>query len=194
MTGKNVYGTRKSVEEYVLMAKGFDGKSHVERLAGLLPPGADVLELGMGPGVDLDMLSSRFQVVGSDLSQVFLDRYAEMRPGAQLLRLDAVTIDTARRFDAIYSNKVLHHLTVEEMRRSLRRQAELLRSGGVLLHGLWAGTETEAHQGLLYQPYTAETFAAVVPPTLDLIACESYKEMSVADSMRVVLRLKQEDR
>ena len=55
------------------------------------------------------MLAQTFVVTGSDLSQAFLDRYASIRPGADLLRLDAITIATDRRFDAIYSDKVLHH-------------------------------------------------------------------------------------
>ena len=192
MTSKTMYDSRKGVDEYVLMAKGYNGRSHVGRLHKLLPEGSKVLELGMGPGVDFEMLAAGFHAVGSDLSQVFLDRYAEIRPDAELLRLDAVSIDTPKRFNAIYSNKVLHHLTAEELQRSLSRQAEVLRYGGVLLHGLWAGTGVEVHQGLRYQRYACGSFAALVPSTLNLIECESYQEMSKADSIRVVLSLKPE--
>lgn len=187
-----MYDTPKGVEEYVAMARGFDGRSHAERLKQMLPSGSALLELGMGPGVDLDMLARNFYVIGSDLSKAFLKRYASIRPGAELLCLDAVTIDTEMRFDAIYSNKVLHHLTPAELRRSLIRQAEILRSGGVILHGLWAGTEAETYQGLFSQRYSCGSFAALVPPVLELVECKSYKEMSKDDSIRVVLRLKLE--
>lgn len=187
-----MYETTAGVEEYAAMARGYDGRSHIEILKQMLAEGAGVLELGMGPGVDLDMLAQKFEVLGSDSSQAFLDRYSRTRPEVQVLRLDAVTIDTDSKFDAVYSNKVLHHLTREEMRRSLKRQAEILRSGGILLHGLWAGTETEKHQGLICQRYTPDTFKALVPPSLEIIRCETYKEMSEDDSLRVILRLKQE--
>lgn len=187
-----MYDTRNGVEEYVAMARGFDGTSHVERLKQMLPSGAALLELGMGPGVDLDMLARIFHVIGSDLSKAFLKRYANIRSGAELLCLDAVTIDTEMRFDAIYSNKVLHHLTPAQLQRSLIRQAEILRSGGVLLHGLWAGHEVETYQGLFSQQYSCGSFAALVPPVLELVECESYKEMSRGDSIRVLLRLKKE--
>jgi trans-aconitate methyltransferase len=190
MNIETMYDTTEGVEEYTAMAVGYDGRIHVERLVELLPPGSDVLELGIGPGVDLDMLAEIYQVVGSDRSQAFLDRYAQRRTGAVLLRLDAITIETDRTFDAIYSNKVLHHLTVDEMCRSLERQAQLIRPGGLLMHGLWAGTETEQYQGLHVQNYTCETLAAVLPSALELVECDPYAEMDEDDSIRVVLQVR----
>ena len=122
------------------------------------------------------------------LFQAFLDRYAERRPDAELLRLDAVTIDTTKRFDCVYSNKALHHLTVDDLTRSLRQQTEVIRSNGLLLHGLWAGDKTENHHGLHSQQYTAETFAATMPPALEIVECTPYQEMTADDSLRLVLR------
>ena len=188
MTDATLYDTKEGVEHYAAMAKGYDGRIHIERLNQLLAPGSEVLELGMGPGVDLDLLAKSFTVVGSDRSRAFLDRYARRHADAEVLRLDAVTIDTTKRFDCIYSNKVLHHLTVEELTRSLRRQAEVIRPNGLLLHGLWSGDATENHHGLHSQQYTAETFAAAMPPTLEIVECTPYQEMTPDDSIRVVLR------
>ncbi|MGH1489873.1 MAG: class I SAM-dependent methyltransferase [Acidimicrobiales bacterium] len=145
MTTETMYDTADGVENYTAVAEGYDGRTHVNRLAELLAPGSTVLELGIGPGVDLDMLAETFTVVGSDRSQAFLDRYARLRPEIELLKLDAVTIDTDRHFDAIYSNKVLHHLTTEELHRSLQRQAEIIHPDGLLINGLWAGTTAEQY-------------------------------------------------
>lgn len=183
-----MYETASGVEQYATMAEGYDGRIHVERLRGLLKSGAAVLELGMGPGVDLDMLAQTFAVVGSDRSQAFLDRYARLKPEAELLLLDAVTIDTDRHFDAIYSNKVLHHLAPEELQQSLARQAEIVGPGGLLIHGIWAGTTSESYDGLLDQRYTPDTLGALIPQSLDLIECVFYQEMAVDDSLQVLLR------
>ena len=188
MSNDSMYDTPDGVEKYAAMAEGYDGRTHIERLNELLTPGAAVLELGMGPGVDLDMLARTFTATGSDHSQAFLDRYALIRPEADLMRLDAITIDTDRRFDAIYSNKVLHHLSVDELRRSLERQAEIIKPEGLLLHGIWAGTTSEQHGGLYDQRYTPETFAAIVPPTLQVAECRYYQEMTADDSLRIILR------
>ena len=185
----SMYDTPDGVEQYAAMAEGYDGRAHIEALRGVLAPGSTVLELGIGPGVDLDMLAQTFTVTGSDLSQAFLDRYANTRPGADLLRLDAITIATDRRFDAIYSNKVLHHLTTDELRQSLERQAAIIRPGGILLHGLWAGTSADDHGGMHDQRYLPETLDDVVPATLKVVECDFYQEMSIDDSLRVVLRL-----
>ncbi len=46
----------KNVAEYIQLADGFDGKELIEILKGYLSLGSSVLELGMGPGKDLDML------------------------------------------------------------------------------------------------------------------------------------------
>ncbi len=188
MSSSSMYDTPEGADAYAKMADGYDGRTHIERLNKLLAPSSTVLELGMGPGVDLDMLANTFAVVGSDYSQAFLDRYATTHPDDELERLDAITIDTKRRFDAIYSNKVLHHLTSEELHQSLQRQAEIVRPGGLILHGLWAGTTATDHGGLHDTRYTPNTLATVVPDTLQITECEYYAEMHRNDSLRVILR------
>ena len=193
MNANTMYDTPEGADEYAAMAEGYDGRTHIDRLNELLRPGSDVLELGIGPGVDLDMLAETFTVVGSDLSQAFLDRYARIRPDADLMRLDAITIDTDRHFDAIYTNKVLHHLTTEQLHRSLQRQAQVIRPDGLLLHGLWAGTTADDYGGLHDQRYSPETIEAVIPDTLEIVECMFYPEMETDDSLRVVLRPKHGD-
>ena len=84
----------------------------------------------MGPGVDLDILQQYYQVTGSDRSTIFLERYRQQHTAADLLQLDALTMDTDRRFDAIYSNKVLHHLSRTELQQSLLAQAAVLHPEG----------------------------------------------------------------
>ena len=130
----NYYDDKKNVEEYIRMAEGYNGHAFVEILKGMLPTGTSILELGMGPGKDLLLLSDHFQVTGSDSSPVFLERFRKSHPDADLLQLDAVTLETERTFDCIYSNKVLIHLTRDELDKCFRRQAEILKSGGILFH------------------------------------------------------------
>ncbi len=126
------YDDEDNVETYVKMAEGYDGRELVAALRQHLPPGATVLELGMGPGKDLALLAEAFTATGSDRSEIFLRRYRRDHPDADLLLLDAVTLETERCFDAIYSNKVLHHLSVDELRKSLHRQVARLNADGLL--------------------------------------------------------------
>ena len=182
------YDSQQNVEAYVRMAEGFDGRELVAVLERHLPPGSSVLELGMGPGKDLRWLGRRFRPTGSDKSSVFVERMRAADPSADVLRLDAVTLETDRRFDAIYSNKVLHHLTPDEMAASLRAQRRILREGGLALHALWRGDGLEVHQGERCQYYTAQTFANRVGELFDVVETCTYAEMADDDSLYVVLR------
>ncbi len=120
------FDTAKGVEQYIKMAEGYDGAELIKILKKYLPENSTVLEIGIGPGKDLDILKKLYTVTGSDNSQIFLDKYKKNHPDTNLLLLDAVTMKTDRRFDCIYSNKVLHHLTKEDLTKSLQRQKEML--------------------------------------------------------------------
>lgn len=152
------YDDPKNVEEYIRLADGYDGRALVDLLCDHLPAGSTVLELGMGPGKDLEMLSEHFEAIGSDSSSIFLDRYRQQHPDADLLQLDARTLETDRRFDCIYSNKVLHHLAALELSDSLDRQWTLLNPGGLLLHALWYGDGEETHGGMRFFYYDEASF------------------------------------
>jgi SAM-dependent methyltransferase len=184
------YHTQNGIDEYVEMAEGYDGRELIAVLRKHLQPGATVLELGMGPGKDLDLLGETFQVTGSDYTPLFLDRYRAEHPDADLLLLDAATMDLKRRFDAIYSNKVLMHLTRDQVRDSLRRQAEALKAGGVLLHSFWYGDQEQEFSGLRFVQYTETSFVQVVGPEFEIVEAERYAEMEEGDSIYFVLRKK----
>ena len=97
------YKNKQNVESYIRFTPHHDGSELIHLLEGVLPRGSTVLELGMGPGKDFDLLTDMFAVTGSDTSQEFLDLYRKRSEGADLMLLDALTLDTDRRFDCIYS-------------------------------------------------------------------------------------------
>ncbi len=185
------FNTRKSAAEYILMSDGYDGRAIVDVLHKYLKPGSSVLEVGMGPGRDIELLEEKYRVTGSDLSLVFLDMYREKKPKADLLRLDVVKLDTDRRFDCIYSNKVLHYLSPEEMKQSLARQYEVLNPGGLLCHTLWFGDKEIEVKGMKFYYYTAEKVMAELHGEFDLLLEQNYREMDTDDSLLLILRSNQ---
>ncbi len=186
------FDTEKNVGEYLRMVEGYDGAELIAEFTAKVPKGSRVLELGMGGGTDLDLLrEAGFDATGSDASEVFLDHYRKRGGKSPTLRLDARTIEIELRFDAIFSNKVLQHLTPVEMRSSFERQAEVLPAGGLLFHSLWHGDESEQHHGLLFNKYTRRTFAAVLPDDLEIAEFVTYDEMAKDDSFWVLLRRRQ---
>ena len=186
----NYYDDPKNVADYIQMAEGYNGEELIQLLQEVLPSGSTVLELGMGPGVDLDLLAAHFQVTGSDRAQPFLDRYLQVHPQADLLLLDAVTLDTPRRFDAIYSTKVLHHLPRPDLARSFQRQAELLTPGGLILHSFWYGDHEEEYPGMLAVYHTEATLTDAFGPRFEILKMARYAEMDDGDSLFCLCRLR----
>ena len=182
------FDTQEGVDEYTKMAEGSDGRQLIEKLKKHLKSGSTILELGMGPGKDLEILAEPFQVTGSDSSAFFLKRYRDNHPDADLMQLDAATMDTDRTFDCIYSNKVLQHLTKEELKESLRRQADVLDSHGLLFHSFWYGDKEEEELGLRFVYHSEASLARIIDDKYDIVDANRYAEIDDEDSMYVVLR------
>lgn len=181
------FETEKGVDEYLGMTHGPD-RGLVARLTPLLVAGASVLEIGIGPGYDLLLLAERYRVVGTDRSPIFVRRFGEQHPDIDVRVADAASLDIAERFDAVYSNKVLQHLSDEELRASLAVQHRVLVPGGVGLHGLWYGTECEHYAGLRFQQYIEESFAVQLGGLFSVESTVAYGEEKDGDSIAVILR------
>ena len=183
------YDSPEGVDRYLERVADRDDPSHTQRLIDLLPEGAAVLELGMGPGRDFERLRQRFIALGTDASLEFLERYQDKRPRADLLQLDAVTLRTDRTFDGTFSNKVLHHLTRPQLEQSFARQADLLLPGGVAVHTLWYGaTAPEEVDGMVHTLHTPDSLAALLPAGLKVEEAVRYTDVAADDSIRLVLR------
>lgn len=182
------YDDPKHVEEYIAMSEGYDGRNLIEHLHQHLPTGRKVLELGMGPGRDLDLLAEQYDVIGSDASDAFLQHYRQRYPDASLIQLDAVTLEADFTVDAIYSNKVLHCLTPEQLTQSLQRQAELLTDNGLVMHSFWRGDSEETFHGVYSAYYQLHTLTEVFGAHFDVIDSGTYKEMETDDSVWVLAR------
>jgi len=184
------FDTEKGVEQYIKMAEGYDGAELITILEKYLPENSTILELGMGPGKDTDILKKSYAVTGSDNSQIFLDRYKKNNPDADLLLLDATSLQTQQKFDCIYSNKVLHHLTREDLVKSLQRQKEILNPNGIAFHSFWKGNKTENMEGLLFTYYEMDDLKKMPENDFEVLATETYTEMEKDDSIYIILRNK----
>jgi trans-aconitate methyltransferase len=184
------YHSEKGVLDYVKMAEGYDGGKLVDLLVTHLDANASVLELGMGPGVDLDLLAEHFDVTGSDFSQLFVDRYKKLHPNAKLLQLDAISLNTEQVFNGIYSNKVLHHLEDEELGKSILRQHDILSPNGLVMHSFWYGDSTEEHAGMKFHFRNEEFLENVFSAGFETLQMTRYTEMEDDDSIFILARKK----
>jgi ubiquinone/menaquinone biosynthesis C-methylase UbiE len=126
----------------------------LHELLELLPKRPDVLELGVGAGVESSrILAERGRLTGVDLSREQLKRARERLPGATLIHGDFIDVELAQAsFDAVVSFYVLNNLPQDELGPLLQRVARWLRPGGWFLaslpssdnpgwRGEWLGTE-----------------------------------------------------
>lgn len=178
----------KNVKEYIEACEGLDGKKLIELLNKHLKPNSTVLELGMGAGKDLDILNKTYSATGSDNSQIFLDKYKPHNPNADLILLDALTLETERNFDCIYSNKVLHHLSKKDLDKSFKRQSRILNDKGLLFHSFWYGIEENTFQDLHFTQYKVEDLKQFYINYFEVIEFGFYEEMLENDSFYMILK------
>jgi 2-polyprenyl-3-methyl-5-hydroxy-6-metoxy-1,4-benzoquinol methylase len=105
-----------------------------------------------------------------------------------LLKLDAVTLQTAKRFDGIYTNKVLQHLTKRELRKSIKRQKEILNPGGIAFHSFWKGDKTEHKRGLRFMYYEIAQLKKIIGNDFKILEIKTFTEMEKNDSIYVVMK------
>ena len=186
------YEQEKNVEVYIEMAKGYDGRELITELKKYLPRNSSVLEIGMGPGTDLLILEKYYKdqghVTGSDYSKIFIDRYRKQHPDSDLIVLNAITLKTDQKFQGLYSNKVLIHLTREELKQSIKRQADILEPEGIICHSFWCGDKEENYDGLLFIYYTENQIQKLFEDSFDIIKIEKYQEMEPDDSLFIIAR------
>lgn len=184
------YKTKGSVDEYIKLAKGVNGKQLIEKLEQVLQPNSILLEIGSGPGTDWKILNKLYRVVGSDNSIEFLSHLISENPNVEFLELDAITLLTDKKFDGIYSNKVMHHLTENELAESIKRQNELLNPGGIICHSFWKGEGSEVFKGLFVNYQDEITLNEFYEEYFEILSIDSYKEFEDEDSLLLLGRKK----
>ncbi|HAA12175.1 MAG TPA: methyltransferase [Cytophagales bacterium] len=184
------YHTPESVAEYIQLAMDVNGQELIDQLKPRLSLGAHLLELGSGPGKDWEILSQDYTVTGSDLSLEFLKHLRVVHPKGQFLELDAATLATDQTFDGIYSNKVLHHLTDEDLAKSAVRQAAILNHGGIICHSFWKGDDSETFKGMFVNYHNEAALRGFFGEPFEILTLAPYTEFEEGDSLLLMARKK----
>ena len=180
------YKTKESVEEYIELAKDVNGSVLIEKLKQVLPLNSNVLEIGSGPGTDWVILNESYSVTGSDNSSEFLNHLIAKYPNGEFLNLDAISINTSKTFNGIYSNKVLHHLKDNELKNSIQRQSEILNSKGIICHSFWKGKDFEIFKGLYVNYHDEEKLKDFFKDYFEILSIISYQEFEKGDSILLI--------
>jgi len=104
-----------------------------ERFHNLLPPCADILDIGCGPGRDLDYFAScGYRVIGVELNPDFV---AMCHQRHSVVHADLRNLSkhySPQMFDGIWAQASLVHLSTDEVASVLADCCALLRDGGLL--------------------------------------------------------------
>lgn len=182
------YQNEKVVNEYIKMAEGHDGKALINKYINFIEKNAHILELGTGPGSDWKIWNETHQITGSDYSKEFIVQLKTNFPKGNFLNLDAITIDTSLQFDAIYSNKVLHHLTNDELVQSFKKQHSTLKANGFIGHSFWKGQDNEYFNGMFVNYHDKEALNVFLAPFFELVHFELYEEFEKDDSIFIIAK------
>lgn len=187
------YNSKKTVEDYIKLAKDVDGGEIIEKLKKYLPKHAKVLELGSGPGSDWKILNSYFKTTGSDNSKVFLNHLSNAHPDGDFLLVDAIEIKLNQNFEGIYSNKVLHHLKLDELKLSIKAQFNILGNEGIICHSFWKGEGKDTYNGLFVQYHNVDSLKELFEEDFDILQLEKYKEFDEGDSILLIAKKRAHD-
>lgn len=187
---KNIIMKTNENNEYRNTSTGNDSTFLVNILKKYLKLESSVLLLGIGSGKDLSLLSNYFKVTGSDFSKLLLTVYQDSHTDADLITLDPVELNTDRKFDSVFSNKVLHQMTESDLVVSLQNQIKLLNVGGFAIHSFWSGAKQEDHHGLKWVYYTKESLSKLIPDEYEISEMNTYKDRIDHDSIYIVLKKK----
>ncbi len=182
--------SRQNVDLYTGMMADYDNSFIINEVKKAVPSGSLLLEVGMGTGADLLCLAQHYNVTGSDSSPLFVDDFKQ-KSNLDVCVLDAVTMDIDKKFDCIFSNKVLQHLSKAEFLASLKNQSLHLNNNGILFFTLWHGEPREEFEfdgALRFVYYDASSIKSLVPKGLKLEQIILYPEFEKDDSMIVILR------
>ena len=185
----------ENVNKYIEMTKEYDPSWIVGKVRDYLTEGSTLLELGMGEGKDLDLLSKYYDVIGTDNSEIFIEKYKAKDTGIEVICMDAVEMNIDVKVDCIYSNKVLHHLTKDDFIKSLYNQFKILNDDGIIFMTLWRDEfkEETMHNGeIRFTYYLEDDIREIVKEKYEIVNIQVYTEFEEAedDSLLIVLKKK----
>lgn len=182
------YNDPIKVDEYEKMCVEYDGSELYEVLDKHLEDYSTLLELGSGPGNDINYLQKKYTVTGSDLSDEFLLRCERKYAEVPFIKLDAVSIKMDKIFDCVFSNKVLHHLTLENIRKSFNRQQKVIMKDGIFAHTFWLGDKEFTMEGMLFVFHNRENLINLVSEYFTILETYDYKEFEEGDSIFIIAK------
>jgi hypothetical protein len=184
------FENENNVKEYIKICEGYNGMELIKIFKEYVPLNTKILEIGIGPGNDLDILKKEYKVLGTDYSQIFIDYYRKKDSTIELEKVDGreMKMKNEMKFQGIYSNKSLIYFSKEELTKSLELQSEKLEKEGILFHSFWFGKGFEEISKTYF--YNFENLQECINniENLKIEKIEKYTEIEDGDSIYIILK------
>lgn len=130
----------KTQKTYDILGKAYldeiadDTPKELQEFIGLIPRNGRVLDVGCAGGRDSALFVAQgFDVVGIDLSELFLKEARKRVPAATFQKMDVSKLTfPGNHFDAVWANAVLLHLKKEKVPKALENLHYVLKEGGII--------------------------------------------------------------
>ncbi len=147
-----------------------------------------ILEIGSGTGRDYEALARQYDITGSDYSDAFVKTLRRKFKGHEFMKINALTMGSVKHFDVIFSNKVLHHLTPDQLEKSFIAQYGILNEGGLLFHTFWKGNPENKKQKRMSDVLYRREDIEKLKGQFAIEEYIEYKESKDDDSFIIILR------
>ncbi|MGL4655205.1 MAG: class I SAM-dependent methyltransferase [Sarcina sp.] len=169
----NCFDNREKVEKFLKRNKNYDGRVALI-LRSYLKKEAKVLNIGLNDGKDFEVLKQTYDVTAIDSSKDFIDIYKESNSGAEVYLVDDTKLDINKKFDCIFSNKFINHLTLDELKESLKNQVNLLEEGGKVFHFFADGEGELQIGGVSLNMYDEKKLREILPQEFEVLKFSKY--------------------
>lgn len=166
---KKIDKSLDSVRVYDLIAEDYAAEFSkpsimMDDFLSLLPSGVKLVDIGCGHGIDCANAHSKgFDIIGIDLSEQMLSiaRRNHLNIDFQLADMRKLNLPH-REFDGVISSCSLIHVPKDEVPKTLRQIADLLKKGGLLY--LWMLSSPKSQELFVNEPLRPgeKTFVNVV--------------------------------
>lgn len=163
----------RCAQDYYERTVHADVSGNIARFTELVTDGGSIVDIGCGSGRDIRyFLEQGFRAEGIDASAKMC-RLAREYTGAEIECTTLQDWAPAHRYDGIWANASLLHLTMEEIQTFVTRLPELLEADGVAYMSFKSGVETGVDmEGRYYTDISQKDLFAMIDsvPGLELLA------------------------
>ena len=160
-----IYDTR--AEDYAALAANIEDRPRLRDFIDRLPPSAQVLDLGCGPGTaSTIMADAGLNMLAWDASEEMIKIAArDPRITAQQKVFDDLEQLATETLDGVWANFSLLHAPREDLPTHLAHIARALRTSGLFMIAVKAGTGSQRDGiGRLYTYFTQDEISALLAP------------------------------